>query len=205
MCSKDSGLVERANDADIGDRPIHLHHALQQDGALHFCAHRLRCVLRFDLLKHSGRSHAVAGAVSTAPGAAASARTLPGSSSCPVACADSSGRCDGDGRRRHIELHGLCDRRRRGHGWHCDCRCLRRRFRSRGGQRGEREPADRGTAAATTPASWARASTASPLEQRGAAPQHENSDRHVRQEREGSRRPFPPLGEGERVAVEEGA
>src|SRR5437773_8167800 len=94
----------------------------------------------------------------------------------------------------HVDLHRLRDwgnRRNRdgGRGWDV--------FRARGGRCWEREgePADRGTAATTTPASWARASTASPLEQRGAAPQHQNGDGHVRQELEGSRRPFAPLGE----------
>src|SRR5438034_2251348 len=81
----------------------------------------------------------------------------------------------------HVDLHRLRDwgnRRNRDGGRGPDV------FRSRGGRcwRREGEPADRGTAAATTPASWTRASTASPLEQRGAAPQHENGDGPVRQE-----------------------
>src|SRR6266550_5704744 len=64
---------------------------------------------------------------------------------------DGGGLCDGDRRPWKFELHGLRDRRWGGHGWHCDGRRLRRRFRSRRGRRREREPADRGTAAATTP------------------------------------------------------
>jgi len=101
-----------------------------------------------------------------------------------------------------VDLHPCRDWGNRRHG---DGRRLRsgHRFSVRRRRRRKREPTDRGTTAAPTATARARTTPTPALEQRSATPEHEQSDRDVHGERQGGRRPFPPLRERERVAVED--
>src|SRR5438094_838205 len=114
-------------------------------------------------------------------------------------------------RTKHKTLHGvheyatLARIRDWGNRRHGGGRRLRsgHRFSVRRRRRRKREPTDRGTTAAPTATARARTTPTPALEQRSATPEHEQSDRDVHGERQGGRRPFPPLRERERVAVED--
>ena len=66
--------IERAHHLDVADAAVRPDDALEQDGALHLGAHRVRGVLRPLFVQHARQRDAVAGPIDAAAGAAAATR-----------------------------------------------------------------------------------------------------------------------------------